>query len=135
MMIHNVSTRSAGDYRDMQHTAEVLKNANDTIANAYMLKSGVDKETLLSMMDNETWLTPQQALDNKLIDEIMFSNQLNLVASYGATQMLPLEVINKMRNSKNKDPLNSKKNDVDFFNAQKAQAQLNLLKIGGKKDE
>lgn len=135
MMIHNVSTRSAGDYRDMEHTAEVLKNANDTIANAYMFKSGMDKETLLFMMDNETWLTPQQALDNKLVDEIMFSNQFNLVASYGNTQMLPIEVINKMRNSKNMNPLNSRKNDVDFFNAQKAQAKLNLLKLGGMRNE
>ena len=135
MMIHNVSTISSGDYRDMEHTAGVLKNANDTIANAYMFKSGMDKETLLSMMDNETWLTPQQALNNKLIDEIMFNNQLNLVASYGNTQMLPIEVINKMRNSKNMNPLNSKKNDVDFFNAQKAQATLNLLKLGGMRNE
>ena len=135
MMIHNVSTQSSGDYRDMEHTAGVLKNANDTIANAYMFKSGMDKETLLSMMDQETWLTPQQALDNKLVDEIMFSNQFNLVASYGNTQMLPIEVINKMRNSKNMNPLNSKKNDVDFFNAQKAQATLNLLKLGGMRNE
>ena len=131
MMIHNVSTRSSGDYRDMQHTADVIKNANTTIANAYRLKTGMSEADLLNMMNQETWLTPQQALENKFIDEIMFTDgQVNLVASI-QSNLLPIEVIEKMRNSKNMNPLNSKKNDVDFFNAQKAKAKLNLLKLGG----
>lgn len=130
MMIHNVSTRSSGDYRDMQHTADVLKNANTTIANAYRLKTGMSEADLLNMMNQETWLTPQQALENKFIDEIMFSNgQVDLVASI-QSNLLPIEVIEKMRNSKmQSNPLSNK--DVDFFNAQKAKAKLNLLKLGG----
>lgn len=130
MMIHNVSAHGEGDYRDMEHNAEILKNANETIANSYMLKSGMGKEELLKMMDKETWLTPQQALDHKLIDEIMFENQVQLVASFGNSMMLPREVIEKIRNSV-KNPFNSEKNEVDFFIQQKMQAQLNLLKLGG----
>lgn len=130
MMIHNVSTRSSGDYRDMQHASDVLKNANTTIANAYRLKTGMSEADLLNMMNQETWLTPQQALENKFIDEIMFSNgQVDLVASI-QSNLLPIEVIEKMRNSKmQSNPLSNK--DVDFFNAQKAKAKLNLLKLGG----
>lgn len=118
MMIHNVSTRSSGDYRDMQHAAEVLKNANTTIANAYRLKTGMSEADLLNMMNQETWLTPQQALENKFIDEIMFIDGLvDLVASF-QSNLLPIEVIEKMRNSKmQSNPLSNK--DVDFFNAQK----------------
>lgn len=119
MMIHNVSSRTAGDYRDMDHAAEVLKNANTTIANAYRLKTGMSEENLLSMMNKETWLTPQQALENKFIDEIMFNDgNVNLVASTVASNLLPIEVIEKMRNTKmQNNPLSNK--DVDFFNAQK----------------
>lgn len=72
IMIHNVSTMASGDYRDMEHTAGVLRRANETIANAYRLKSGMGQEELLQMMDKETWLTPQQALSYKLIDGVMF---------------------------------------------------------------
>jgi len=72
IMIHNVSGRTSGDYRDMEHMAEVLKNANQTIANAYRIKSGMSQDQLLKMMDRESWLTPQQALGYGLIDEIMF---------------------------------------------------------------
>lgn len=124
MMIHNVSSRTSGDYRDMQHSAEVLKNANDTIANAYRLKSGMTQEELLSMMNKETWLTAQQALDNNLIDEVMFDNQVALVASY--SNMLPQEVIEKIRNT-----IHPSQNKMDIFMQQKANAQLNLLKLKG----
>jgi ATP-dependent protease ClpP protease subunit len=125
LMIHNVSTRASGDHRDMEHTAEVLKNANETIANSYTIKSGMGKDELLAMMDHETWLTPQQALDHKFIDEIMFSNQLDLVASYG-NSILPKELINKIRNT-----INPIRNESDIFMQQKAEAQLKLLKLKG----
>lgn len=135
MMIHNVSTRASGDYRDLEHTANILKNANDTIANAYRLKSGMSQEELLGMMDKETWLTPQQALNYKLIDEVMFENEIQLVANFGNAQMLPNEVIEKIRNTI-KDPLNSLSNEdkADFL-IQQANAQLKLLKLRGAEKE
>ncbi|WHH60408.1 head maturation protease, ClpP-related [Petroclostridium sp. X23] len=72
LMMHNVSSRTSGDYRDMEHMAMVLKNTNDTIANAYRLKSGMSQQELLKFMDKETWLTPDQALAYGLVDGIMF---------------------------------------------------------------
>jgi ATP-dependent Clp protease, protease subunit len=125
MMIHNASVRASGDYRDMDHTSGILKNVNQTIANAYQLKSGLNTDTLLKMMDQETWLTPQQALEHGLIDEVMFENPISLVASY--SNMLPQEVIDKIRNKIH--PSNQK---TDIFMQQKAKAQFNLLKLGGK---
>jgi len=130
MMIHNVSSMAAGDHRDMAHASSVLKNANDTIANAYRLKSGKTQVELLSLMDQETWFTAQQALENKLIDEVMFSDNIGLVASYGATEILPPEVINKIRNSM-KNPLG---NDADILTLKKAEATLKYYElIGGIK--
>ena len=130
MMIHNVSSGASGDYRDMEHASGVLKNANETIANSYMLKTGMKRDELLDMMNNETWLTPQQALEKGFIDEIMFNNQMNLVASIGVAQILPQSVLNKIRNSV-KNPLNSEKEDAVIFMQQKAQAKLKLLKLRG----
>ena len=99
MMIHNVSSRASGDHRDMAHASEVLKNANETIANAYRLKSGKKQDELLDLMNKETWFTAQQALEHKLIDEVMFSNSVLTASHYGAEGLLPQEVINKMRNT------------------------------------
>lgn len=102
IMIHNVMSGAAGDYRDLQHEADVLKNYNVSIANAYKLKTGKEEAELLEMMNKETWLTAQQALENGFVDKIMFQeNGISLVAS-AQTPMLPPNVINKMRNMKDK---------------------------------
>nr|WP_260288459.1 head maturation protease, ClpP-related [Peribacillus sp. BBB004] len=97
IMIHNASTRSQGDYRDMDKTSDFLKNVNQTIANAYQIKSGKSHEELLSMMDNETWLTPQQAMEHHLIDEIMFEDQGVQIVASNDGGMIPPQVIDRMR--------------------------------------
>lgn len=124
MMIHNVSSRASGDYRDMEHTAEILKNANETIANAYRLKSGMTQEELLKMMDNETWMTADKAKEYGLIDEVMFEDEVKLVASTSYSGLLPNEVITKMRNKlQNENAI------------KKAKAKLNYLKLKGEGNE
>ena len=40
LMIHNASTCTSGDYRDMQHTADVLQTVNTAIMQAYIAKTG-----------------------------------------------------------------------------------------------
>lgn len=129
MMIHNVSSYAAGDYRDMEHTAEVLKSANNTIANAYRLKTGKTQEELLSLMDYETWMTADKAKELGFIDEVMFENDLQLVASTDYSGMLPQSVINKMRNTI-KSPqtsLENRENAVDIL-----MAKFNYLKLKGE---
>ena len=109
MMIHNASGVSGGDYRAMDKASEILKNTNATIANAYMLKTRLTHEELLPMMDKETWLSPQQALESKFVDEIMFTNGVKLVASIN-NGMLPQAVIDKVKEDfKNKKMLENKK--------------------------
>lgn len=97
MMVHNVQTYAAGDYHEMDKSSEILKNANKSLASAYMLKSGMDEKAALTLMDKETWLTAQQAVDQKLVDGIMFAaSGMRLAASFGGMG-LPQEVIEKMR--------------------------------------
>ncbi|MFC4403311.1 head maturation protease, ClpP-related [Gracilibacillus xinjiangensis] len=98
MMIHNAASIAIGDYRDMDHEAKVLKNVNQTISSAYRIKTGMEEQELLDMMDDETWLTPQQAKEKGFIDEVMFENDMQFVASDETNQMLPQSVIDKLRN-------------------------------------
>ncbi len=106
LMIHNVSAIGRGDYRTMDHLSDVLKQANETIANAYMLKSGKKKEELLAMMDKEKWFTPQEAKEYGLIDEILFEEpQTAKLVAMIKPSILPLEVINKMKRKKEQEEL------------------------------
>lgn len=128
MMIHNVSSWASGDYRDMEHTAEVLKSANNTIANAYRLKTGKTQEELLSLMDDETWMTAEKAKELGFIDEIMFEDGIQLVANTDFSGMLPPEVINKIRNTV-KNPLNSQQDEEKETDI--LMANFNYLKLKG----
>jgi len=130
LMIHNVAAGATGDYRDMQHMADVLKNANDTIANAYRIKTGMEQKDLLKLMDKESWFTANQALGYKLIDEVMFETEMQLTASFGNQQLLPPEVIEKIRNTIKSPHI---QNDADFLIKQQATAKLKLLTLGGIK--
>ena len=108
MMIHNVSASGAGDYRDFEHYAEQLKKSNDTLANAYMLKTGKTKEEILKLMDYETWFTPDEALKNGFIDEILSkedtTDQFRLVAA--SDYLIPQAVIDKLKQEKEQEQLN-----------------------------
>ncbi len=101
IMIHNVSGGARGDYKQLSHQASVLKNFNKSIANAYMLKTGLSQEKLLDLMNKETWLNAQQAKEMGFVDEILFDTSNQFVASI-ESGMLPSDVINKMRNMKDK---------------------------------
>ncbi|CDX01292.1 Phage protein [Desulfitobacterium hafniense] len=98
MMMHNARAQAEGDYHDMDAASDMLKSANLAISNAYRLKTGKTYEELLDMMNAETWLSPQQALEYKLIDKIMFDDQDLLVAKVDTTPMLPQKLIDKIRN-------------------------------------
>jgi ATP-dependent Clp endopeptidase proteolytic subunit ClpP len=110
IMIHNATNWSHGDHRDHQRSAEMIQNTNTSMANAYALKSGMKKDELLEMMDKETWISAQQAVEMGFADEIMFDDKDNpkLIASAGATQMIPAAVIERTRNElmKNRKPIN-----------------------------
>lgn len=146
IMIHPVSTSVAGNHQDMEHTAEILRNADETVANAYVLKTGRSKDEILAMMDKETWLSAQKAKELGFIDEIMFDNgnlsnkftnigKFDMTAMYNSLVTVPEDIINKLieLNKSNNQPI--KENKVDFFIKQKAQAKLNLIKLGGNIDE
>ena len=124
IMIHNVSMYGGGgDYRDMEHYAELLKNANVSISNAYQLKTDMKQEELLDLMNKETWMNAQRAVELKFADEVMFDEGNRLVASL-VNGLLPREVINKVRNE-----MQAVKNEEKL---KVAQAKLNLLKLQGE---
>lgn len=96
IMIHNVSCVAAGDYREMEQTAETLKNYNVSISNAYQLKTGLDQDQLLDLMNKETYFNAQRAKELGFVDEILFDQSNLLVAS--GSPLLPIETVNKIKN-------------------------------------
>lgn len=75
MMVHCVSSGANGNHNDMEHMAKVLRTADRALCTAYCSKTGMSEEEVLQMMENETWLTAEQARENGLIDRVMFSEE------------------------------------------------------------
>ena len=69
---HNPSGTTDGDYHEMRRSAEALRNARDCILEMYTARSGSrSREELISLMDKNIWITPTQAMEYGLIDEIV----------------------------------------------------------------
>lgn len=102
LMIHKASVVASGNHNKMEHAAEVLKTHDEAIANAYMLKTGMDSDKLLELMDKETYFNAQEALKLGFVDEIMFDDDLKLSASISQYE-IPPEIISKLRNLKASD--------------------------------
>ncbi len=78
MMIHNASTWTAGDYRDMEREAEGLKVHNQAIRRAYATKSGRDEKEFIGLMDATTYMDGPTAkslgLCDVVTDEVALAN-------------------------------------------------------------
>lgn len=106
IMIHNASATAGGDYRDFDRYSKQLKKTNEVISNAYLLKANVEREEVLAMMNEETWLTPDEAIEYGFADEIMSKDvrQEELVAGY-MPKLLPKEVIDKAIKNREQEKL------------------------------
>lgn len=132
IMIHNVSSGAQGDYREMEHQAEVLKNYNKSIANAYRLKTNLSEKELLDLMNSEKWLNAQEAKSKGFVDQIMFDEGNKLAANFSADDevMLPPKVVNKLRDLlKNRDLEEESEKPGENENKNVYKARLKLLKL------
>lgn len=100
IMIHNVSMSGAsGDYHDMQKNTEILRQMNAALASAYTAKTGKSQEEILKLMDRETWLTANQALEMGFVDGII-KNEKPVFANNVSGMRLTDEIRNKVLNEK-----------------------------------
>lgn len=130
MMIHQASTSGEGNKADFQHTANILSVIDNSIVNAYIAKTGMSKEKLMNMMNEETWMDAEKAKELGFVDSIMFENEFQAVASVEGNEMLPEKLINKlMEEFKNRAEIENKtqqniNNDLEL---EKAKLELLLL--------
>ena len=71
IMIHNPATMAMGDRGDMQKAIEMLDSVKDSIINAYVAKTGLSRNKLSKLMDDETWMDANKAVELRFADDIM----------------------------------------------------------------
>ena len=71
LMIHNPMTVAFGDSGEMQKAIEMLGSVKDSIINAYEIKTGLSRAKLSHLMDAETWMDANKAIELGFADESM----------------------------------------------------------------
>ena len=75
MMIHNPLTVAMGDSDEMRRAIQMLDEVKESIINAYEIKTGLSRARLSHLMDAETWMNANKALELGFCDEIMFQRE------------------------------------------------------------
>ena len=71
MMIHNPATIAMGDHEDMQKAIEMLDEVKESIINAYEIKTGLSRAKLSHLMDAETWMNANKAVEMGFADGVL----------------------------------------------------------------
>ena len=71
MMIHNPATVAFGDHEDMQKAIDMLTEVKESIINAYEIKTNMSRAKLSHLMDSETWMNANKAIELGFADDIL----------------------------------------------------------------
>ena len=63
MMIHNPMTIAYGNHQDMQKAIGMLDEVKESIINAYEIRTGLGRARLAHLMDSETWMNANKAIE------------------------------------------------------------------------
>ena len=71
MMIHNPATVAWGDHTEFAKAIEMLEEVKESIINAYVLKTGLSRAKLSHLMDSETWMNANKAVELGFADGML----------------------------------------------------------------
>ena len=73
-MIHNPSTVAMGDHGDLEKAIDMLNEVKNSIINAYQAKTGLSRNKLSKLMEDETWMDANKAVEFGFADGMITRN-------------------------------------------------------------
>lgn len=97
LMIHNPLTIVGGQKKDLDQAAQMLAETKESIINAYELKTNLPREKISAMMDDETWMNVNKAIELGFADE-MLGQDKNTTDCYSySDKQSDLVLLNKLK--------------------------------------
>ena len=98
IMIHNPSMTAFGERKDMEKAIELLDEVKESIINAYEIKTGQSRTVLSHLMDSETWMNANKAIELGFADGILEDTKKNVPDNAYAfsSREFDLQLLNKM---------------------------------------
>ena len=136
LMIHNAWTSASGNANELRKVAEDLEKITQASINAYMEHINISEEELVELLDNESWLTPQESVEMGFATSIVEEQQQ--VANQSVKQGL-INMIVKNRVVADKEPI--KDDDDNSVNDDKVEPPVDKggeeppVNEGGENDD
>lgn len=125
---HNPSGTTEGDFHDMRRSAEALRNARDCELEIYIARSTTKtREELIALLDKDIWISPTQALEYGLIDEIVGLSGAEDPAAFVAAASGRIRLTAAMRQQYQDHLLEDRRKAEDQEKAKRALAKLKAL--------
>jgi len=98
MMIHNPVTLAYGDHTEMSKAIEMLNEVKESIINAYEIKTGMSRAKISRLMDEETWMNANKAIELGFADDILSDEkkQVEVKAYAFSTKQVATALLNKL---------------------------------------
>ena len=137
MMIHNPMTLAWGDKSEMTKAIEMLDEVKESIVNAYEIKTGLSRAKISHLMDAETWMNANKAIELGFADDILEDKKkcaADETAFSFAARSSELRLMNKLEAKFVRKPETSKCPLVEAVDVMKGtrieelDKRLNLLK-------
>ena len=130
LMIHNPMTVAMGDTAEMQKAIEMLGSVKDSIINAYEIKTGLSRTKLSHLMDAETWMDANKAVELGFADAILQREDIPEDMEPPAVSMLysKAAVVNSLMDKIAAKCITKPKNEPQGRSVDSLYERLNLLK-------
>ena len=73
LMVHDPMTIAMGNAKDMEKAITTLNEVKASIINAYQRKTGLSRNRISRLMEDETWMNAKKAVELGFADEILFA--------------------------------------------------------------
>ena len=135
LMIHNPATLAMGDHNDMQKAIDMLNEVKESIMNAYAIKTGLTRAKLSHLMDAETWMNANKAVELGFADDVISNpntESTNAASIQFSGKLADNILINKL-NAKyhikeNTQQVNSDNTNKTETSAEQLIERLNIMK-------
>lgn len=98
MMIHNPMTAAFGSKDEMEKAIEMLEEVKESIINAYELRTGLSRARISHLMDSETWMNANRAIELGFADGMLTDDKITaeMPAFEFSDRTVEIALINKI---------------------------------------
>ena len=130
MMVHEAWTWAVGNKSELMKVVSMMDKLDSSLVDIYAERIGVDKEFIKDLLQDETWMTAEEAVANGFADKVkkvISEDEIDVAAKINNTMTVKVEIPDEFYQSMNevKEELNTVK---EMMNAQEDEGSIFVAK-------